>query len=318
MKLTRVRLENVRTVTDGEYAFAHPDGRPFDIALVTGPAASGKSTMLEAIAMAKQRVAPAGRPARPREFLRTGESNGRVELTLLLTDEERARTGITEPVVRLRVMLSGGMLENDPKLVRLLEHTDRFDYFPANRTLTEPLGMEPAPDEATERRIRLSADPDKYRGVVSWLRGGLAEHASNIAAQLARGGMVMGTDVPDPLAGFRARLAAMCPWLRLEGLGPDGATPMFLREGGSNPPMFELSAAERDAVLLAATLERTDHRGGIVLIDRADLHAHPDDQLRWLTTLQADHGCQVVVTATSERLSREIPGAQHVVLERRA
>lgn len=322
MKLTRLRLENVRSVADGEYGFTHPDGRPFDIALVTGPSASGKTTVLEAIAMAKERVAPSGRPARPRDFLRAGQSHGLVELTLLLNDDERKRSGISDPVAKIRVAVSGARGETDPRLVDLLgtySHDPAIgvvDYFPQNRALTAPFGMEPPPDVATERRLRLSRDDDKYRGIIPWLRHNLLLRAGALETELRRGGMVMSTDLVDPLADFSSTLAAMCPWLRLDGLAGDGATPMFLRSDGSSPPILELSAAEKDAVIFAATLRRIGHARSLLLVDRPDLHADPDDQTRILQTLAAPDN-QLIVAASSDRLRREIPAAQHVTLVRR-
>lgn len=321
MKLTRLRLQNVRSVADGEYGFTHPDGRPFDIALVTGPAASGKTTVLEAIAMAKERVASSGRPAKPRELLRAGQSHGLVELTLLLNDDERKRSGITDPIAKIGVALSGAHGDTDERLVRLLgtySHDPAIgivDYFPANRALTAPFGMEPPPDDATERRLRLSRDPDKYRGILPWLSKNLLRQASALETQLRQGGMVMSTDAVDPLADFRATLAAMCPWLRLEGLAGDGMTPMFVRSDGSNPPILELSAAEQDAVLFAATLRRVGLERSLVLIDRPDLHADPEDQQRMLQTLAAPDN-QLIVAGSSDRLRQVIPAAQHVTLVR--
>ncbi len=314
MKLIRAGLENVRTVVDGEYSFAHQNGRAFDVALLRGPAASGKTTLLEAIAMAHQRVASRGRPARPRDFLRAGRSNGTVELTFVLNDGERQRFGLSDPIAKFKVMLSGAPTEVDPRIERLLEASDALDYFPSHRQLSEPFGMEPAPDEATERRIRLSSDRDKYRGVVPWLREQLLRRATTLTARLQEGGMVMRADAADPLAGFRETLAGLCPWLRLQGLALDGRTPMFLRRNASTPPMFELSASEQDAVLISATINRNPHEDTVVLIDRPDLHAGPEDQVRWLQTLAGRHRCQLIVTSASETLAREIPEAQHVLL----
>ncbi len=322
MKVTRVRLENVRNLEDGEHVFTYPDGRPHEIVLLTGPSASGKTTFLELIAMAKERVASSGRPTRPRDFLRTGASNGLVEITLALRDAERRRFGIGDPIAKLRVQLSGAPSDHDPRLCELLRaysHSPavaKLEYFPAQRALTLPLGMEPAPDENTERRLRSSSDHDKYRGVVPWLRAQLAAAAVRLSRELDTRGMVMSSDTVDPIAGFRETLAAMCPWLRVAGLGPDSATPMFLRRDGSSPPIFELSAAEQDAVLLAGTWHRVGLASSLILIDRPDLHADPDDQLGWLRTLAgADN--QLLVTAKSERLGATLPPSAQIALRRR-
>jgi hypothetical protein len=323
MKLARVRLHSVRDLPDGEIVFTHPDGRPFDVAVVTGPAASGKTTLLEAIAMAKERVASYGRAARPRAFLRRGEANGLVELTLLLDEGERRRAGLAEPVAKLTVQLSGARDDHDPRLVKLLASYSHdpavglVDYFPANRRLLPELGAEPPPSEATEARLRLSNDLDKYRGVVPWLRDALTADAAHIAGALRDSGLVTSLAAPDRLAAFRSALRAMCPWLRLVGLCKDGRTLGFARDNGCEPLLFELSDAELDAVLLVASFLRVGHANSLVLIDRLDLHAHPDDQLRWLEALAAlAPSSQLIVATTSERLLREIPAAKQIHLGR--
>jgi energy-coupling factor transporter ATP-binding protein EcfA2 len=315
LKLTRVTLRNVRNLPDGDIAFAHPDGRPFEVALVTGPSAAGKTTLVEAIAMAKERVAGNGRAARPRAFLRHGASNGLVELTLLLDVSERQRAGVVEPVVRLTVQLSGALDDHDARVVALLRSSS-MDYFPARRRLAssfEPVtAFEWTTDEGVEARMRLSNDPDKYRGLVPWIRDALLGAATQLASRIRDTGLVLGSELPDALAPFRQMLASLCPWLRLGGLARDGATPMFARNDGSTPALPDLSDAELDAVLISASWQRARPEHGIVLIDRLDLHAHPSDQLRWLQTLTSAGDNQLVVATSSEALLRGVPAAQHV------
>ncbi len=316
MKLARVRLENVRTVRDGTYAFAHGDGRPLDSAVISGPVASGKTTMLTAIAMALQRVAPLGRAVTPRAFLRPQTSHGSVEVTLVLNDEERDRVALRDPVASFTVKLSGARSENDERLLRLLSRLAPVDLVVADRVLEEPLGMQPAPNAATERRLQLADDHDKYRGVIPWIREGLRQHATAARRKISDAGLVMPGDIPDPLSGLRATFAAVCPWLRLADLGPDGATPMCVREDGTEQPWTDLSRAERDGLLLSAVFERHARPGRIVLIDRIDAHLHPDDQRRTLDVLQSRYACQLLVTAVSDRLLAETPEAQRIVLQR--
>ena len=309
MKLTRIATERVRTLPDGEHRLAHSDGRPHDIAVISGPPASGKTTLLTAITMAIGRVAPRGRPSRPRDFLRHDDSNGRVELTIVLSAEERKASGYKDPIGTIGVMLSGSPVDNDERVVGVLRR-GVVDYVPCRRQLTEPIGMEPPPDERAEQRMRLSDDPDKYRGVLSWLRQRLMHRASAVTAKLQEGGMVMAGDASasDPLADFRATLATMCPWLRLAGLAGDGRTPMFVRDDGSRTPAMELSATEQDALLIATTAHRFWKPGALVLIDRPDLHAGAELARTWLAVLGAAFGCQLVVTGPSDGLAPE--GAQ--------
>lgn len=322
MRVARVSLRNVRSLPDREISFCQPDGRPHDAVLVTGPAASGKTTLLEVIAMAKERVGGYGSAARPRAFLRPGEPNGHVGVWLVLDEGERRRAGLAEPIAKLSVPLSGAPEPHDPRLAKFLASYSHgpdvglMDYFPAGRALSPSVGNEPPPDERTEGRLRLGREPDKYRGVLPWLRAALVGDAAHTATTLREAGLVLGADAPDPLQGFRQMLAQMCPWLRVQGLSGDGSAVMFVRRGGGAVPALELSDAERDAVLLCASWQRLGLCRSVALIDRLEQHAHPDDQKRWLDTLTATGDNQLIVATSSERLLQEVPAAQHVVLAR--
>jgi predicted ATPase len=108
-------------------------------------------------------------------------------------------------------------------------------------------------------------------------------------------------------------LAHMCPWLRLHGVAADGESVVFVRRSGEMPTLFELSDGERDAVLWCASSERVGLDHSVVLIDRPEAYAHPDDVARWLSTLERN-GNQRIVATTSEALLRAVPAAQHIRL----
>ena len=298
MKLLRVTLDKVRNLADGVYDLAHATGTPHDIVLITGPTASGKTTFLEVIALAKELYAPYGSVPDPRPFLRQGEPNGRVELTLALSDQERELAGMDDPIALLEVRLAGSPpWEPNAKLVELLsryshdsEH-GKFAYFPANRRLDPAweLGQEPPPNEAAEGRLRLSKDPRKYRGVGSWLRAGLVGDALTADAQLRASGMVVASQASGALAEFRDAIATLCPSLRLGGSLADASLShadaiWFERRDGRRSFLGELSAAEQDAVLLCATFCRVGLAHSVALIDRPDLHK--DDAVVWLRALR--------------------------------
>jgi hypothetical protein len=303
MKLLRVVTENVRNLPDGEYPFAdRTSGEPLPVVIVSGPMASGKTSLLEAIAMAKERAAAYGAPPDVRRFLRRGAAEGRVVLTLRLDESER-RASDGDPIAEIDVCLAGPRPALAPKLAKLLSSyshapSGKMEYFPAQRRLDAVRSNDAEPDELEEAHLRLRSDASKYRGVVPWLRARLRDDARELGARLSSGGFVTASDAPDSLTPLRRALEAMCPRLRLAGLGADGE-PGFVRDDGSQASLAELSDAEKDALLLATTFQRIGLDHSIVLLDRLELHAHPEDQRRWLTALGALGRDNQLVVATS-------------------
>ncbi|HHH27298.1 MAG TPA: hypothetical protein ENK57_02970 [Polyangiaceae bacterium] len=321
MKLLRLHLEHCRDLPDGDYTFAKPDGSPHERVVITGPSASGKTTILQAIAMVKECVAGYGPQHDPRAFLRAGEGTGIARLTLLLDEAERQRADTREPVVTLEVRLSGGLGEPPPPGVRKLLSRYRHDpdvslvdYLPDDRELPVVPFELATPTERDEARLRLSARPRKYEGVAAWLREALLLEASRAAAELREQGIALAPPTGGPpLDAFRDDLATLCPWLRLTGLDHDGRHLVFERRNGSRPTLATLSAAERDAVLLAANRPRLGLRRSIVLFDRPDLHAHPGDQGRWLDVLvQGDN--QLIIASSSPAILEAVSPDQVITL----
>jgi energy-coupling factor transporter ATP-binding protein EcfA2 len=324
MKIAHIKTENLRGVRDGAYSFTHANtGQPFDIVFITGPMASGKTTLLEAIAMAKERAGSYGTPVDARAFLKRGASNGSVRLSLLLDEGERQRAELREPVQVIDVPLGGAPpLNVHPQLRALLaeySHTTdigKWEYFPANRRL-EPAwawGEEPPPDEAAEARLRLSRASDKYRGVAAWLRERVLDDATQLDKTLANRGLVSVAERPTSLAPFAFGLAKLCPQLRFSGLGPDARTPWFERVDGHGVPIDALSDGERDAVLVVATHARIGLTGSVVLIDRPELHVAASAQSAWLRATAQLGDNQIIAATTSETLLRETTGAEVVRL----
>ncbi len=52
--------------------------------------------------------------------------------------------------------------------------------------------------------------------------------------------------------------------------------------GGEQVELDQLAAAERDAISVAAALHTAKVRGGMVLVDRPELHVPRDALTRWL------------------------------------
>src|SRR5690349_18523054 len=100
MRLRGARCLGVAGVPDGDYSFLDPSsGAALDFVLVTGPSASGKTRLLEVIALAKEAIAPYGTPHETAHLIRTGSRGAKVVLAWEFDEEERGYAGLDdEPV----------------------------------------------------------------------------------------------------------------------------------------------------------------------------------------------------------------------------
>lgn len=292
MKLLRLTLDNFRGAPSGEYAFTHPTtGAPLETIYVTGPATSGKTTFLEAIAALKESVGPYGSSPDPARLLRRGARSGRVEGTWLLTPEEVAHAEVDGTTVTTTLAL-------DPDVVPPLADAGlrsvfaryshdpaqgKFEYFPSNRRLSARAGAEP-PAFVIEAGLRLDARADKYAAIRQVLiRVALADGAKTVEEARARG-VVLKSDTRDSLAPYRRDIAELAPSIRLTGVELRGDEPelVFERPDGGRLVLDELSDSEKQAVLFAVTYRRIGLSRSVVLIDLPELYLHTDQQLRFL------------------------------------
>jgi hypothetical protein len=320
MKLVRIDLENVRNLPDG----AHPiigstrDGTQ-PVTLVTGPVGSGKTTLLEAVLVAKERAAGLLAPPNPRPFLRRSASNGTIALTFVLEPEELAASGLVEPVQRLAIRLSGGAAstECDPRFARHLrgDTSGQVAYFPADRRLSN-VAPHDAPSSLDGARMLVAREGHKFTPVMRWLRERLEDELEALSRRIRAAGIALASDEPRALTPFRTALARLCPTLRLAGLSTETRGPWFERDDGAVLELDELSAGQRDAVLLAGAIGTAELKGAVILIDRLDAHAGEDELVTWLDALAGlTQRSQWLVTARSPHLAARIHAAHHLRLE---
>lgn len=294
MKLLRLTLDNFRGALSGEYAFTHPaTGAPLDTVYIAGPAASGKTTFLEAIAALKESVGPYGPSPDPARLLRRGAKSGRVEGTWLLTPEEAACAEVQNATVTTTLALEPDAVPSlaDAGLRAVFARYShdpgqgKFEYFPSNRRLSARAGAElPL---ALEAGLRLSARPDKYAAVgQALIRLALADGVKTVEEAKARG-VLLKSDTRDSLAPYRKDLAELSPGIRLAGVEVRGGEPelFFERPDGGRLVLDELSDSEKQAVLFAVTYRRIGLSHSVVLIDQPELCLHTDQQLRFLRAL---------------------------------
>lgn len=328
MKLCSLQIENVRGVPNGTYSFAAQGTQaPLDVVLVTGGPSSGKTSMLEAIAAAKESAGSYGGRAFEKNLLRSGGSNGRIEARWAVSEHERRQANITaaQPISVLRIE-ERPRFDVDPGLRRLFStytlssREGKFEYFPDNRRLsTMARPPSSSSSDASFGRLRLTRDPDKY----GWLRGELFALALAGAARLAQTletqGVALRTDMPDVLAPYRDAIASLLPDLRLASVEPQdkGALVWFSRRGGARVELDDLSASEQQGVLFGSAFVRLGLHRSVLLIDTPELFVHPRRQAAFfagLTQLGEDN--QIIAATSSPELLAAVRPEQVIDLDR--
>lgn len=314
MKLLQLTLENFRGAPDGTYAFTHPaTGKPHDLILITGGPASGKTSILAAIAALKEIVGGYGPPPTAGRLRRAGAADGSIAATWQFAAEEAARAGVPGPTGATKVVLDDGPVPLfDPGLRALfasysLEPTQgKFELFPANRRLSlAPVPMRMTSSDLTAGRLRLCTNPGKYAGVRQALVELALSDALLNAESLAESGLVARWQQRDSLAPIKRSLSALAPWLRLASVQPRDGTycVWFLRVDGAKIEFEDLSEYEQQALLFSVVFDRVGLNHSVVLIDHPELFVHPSHQtdfVRTLASLGADN--QVIVATSSAEL----------------
>ncbi|MBI4954822.1 MAG: hypothetical protein HY908_22565 [Myxococcales bacterium] len=254
MQILSLRASGVLGLPDGAYDFGVGD-EPHVLVAITGAGPCGKTSLLEAVAAAKELVGPYGRLPAPASLVRRGARRATLAARWLLDDAEQAAcVGLeagpahTERRVReieaaargdkaasapsppqrvvetnLVLDLDADALELPHHLAPVFGHYDRApgrgkaEYFPADRRIRAQLWTEPAgPSRARDEAApRLGRALGKYGFVRPFLRALAAVSAARREAELAACGVLTRDDANDELTPFREALAALARDLRL-------------------------------------------------------------------------------------------------------
>lgn len=295
MRIAGFRTESVRGVPD--LAVELREANASRLVVITGPAGSGKTRMLEALIAAKELIAPYAIPETGRPWVRPGFASAKVTIQWELTDDERTWSGLdagratTESIFRY----AGAPSPESPEMVALLrryEHdavTGKVEYFPVDRCVVEhgpPDGTSPM----EQRMVRLTRDPRKY----SFLPNALAAIAAD----------------GEKRQRFAKVLAGLSPSTRYDGTRGAGAQGgWFADDEGHARTIYELSASERDAVILAATATTIDLSNSVVFIDRPELHLGRTYLASYFQALlDLAPGVQLIVASCVPEVAKELGG----------
>lgn len=245
-------------------------GAPHALVVITGPSASGKTRLIEALIAAKEAIRPYGPMATGASWIGAGSAS-KVIVTFYLDEAEREFAGTTSQTLEGEVIFASDRIdaETDDGLRALLgrySHNPAYgkvDYFPAERRIpTFPPfpGLGPA-----EQRVgRVGKDPRKYGFILPFLR--------TLAHDNAR------------RERFATSLAALSPTLRYVPDHSEAPLPLCFSSRDREPvTMTQLSHGEADAVIFAATAAAIGLDHSLVFVDRPELHA--DDPGRFVAGL---------------------------------
>lgn len=314
MKLRRLTTDGVRGLADRFFDLTGGrSGAAASVVVVTGPPGSGKTSFLDAIAAAKEDIAPWGTRHSWSRVVRPGAGAAKIKIEWELNAEERERMGTGAAPMESESIFSPTTAPgqgHDPRLEALLERYDhdpahgKMECFFAERTLArEAIGLSVL-EPSMQKRVRLDRDLRKY--------GSLHKYLTELHLGLhERSGMPSGRE------RFAASFAKLCPERRVLGLVRTAERMELTFDGGVNGPVpiQGLPHAEQQAVLFAGAFELLGLSRSVVLVDGPELHQSEATLAafaRGILDLGADN--QVIFATGSSTLAEAIPGAVSIEL----
>lgn len=302
MKVSRLALRGVASLPDLECDLVSATtGRPHDLVIVSGPPASGKTRLCEALLAALETVGPYLGVVRAADWYADPVRGARIELGVSL-DETPDGSG-SGGTVRAVVDLDGNGVRRDVDraVARQLSRYDhdpahgKREYFPEGRQ--RAWGARQDGLGAVEQSLlRSSKDPQKYSfipGFLEALRGDAARART-----------------------FASGLELLSPTVRYTP-APRGTEPTacFTNLGKAGVPYTELSGSETDAVLISATAALIGLHHSIVVLDRPELHVAPDRLVGWVQNLmRLGQNNQWFVATSDPGLIASVEKSQHISL----
>jgi WD40 repeat protein len=342
VRVRRMRLQNIKTCQDVTCDFLQPDGTVRPVSAFVGDNATGKSTLLQSIALAclgvsfSNRIEATGAPA----FLRNGETSGSIELELELAVDPGA-TEVERGIIHL-----GLAVESTRKDFFPLPDA-RMSLGPANHMaawemLRGQVGLQwgycagyGAFRALRERRESLGAAtqvPGEVDRVLSLFQpqGTLLEPAvlEGIFQADVSALSQSPTHIPIPVRDSVVRLFRdIIPDTEVREVG--GRMQLVETHSGISAPAALSDGCNSMTALLGHVLRHTlELRGwtsdptqaeGVVLIDEVDLHLHPSWQRKALQQLErAFPRLQFIVTTHSPLVLGGVPDGLVSVLSRDA
>ena len=297
MRIRHLSFVGIRSLPSIKQGF--PPSGASDLIVAYGKFACGKTTFLDTIAAAKERIAPYGSPdSRWDSLVAPSVPAAKVSIQWEASDVERARFALEDGLLPTEVVLgtAAGKERHPLSLQGIL--TDRgsatngsIHYLHDTRDLDGPLSFG---GEDASVRLRLTARNAKFAELYDVLDQSPLAAAKRLATE---------------------RLSELCPNLEIVGMQRSGASLFSIlkdRETGVERRLDTLSLSEQQAFILALYTSRYPIVDSIVLVDAPELGfgdgavEYLRALLRWTTRTQ-------VIAATSVAAVRDMPEVGHVI-----
>jgi hypothetical protein len=319
MRLSRVRIENVRGLNDVSGSFVASDGATATVVAIQGTA--GKTRFLETIIAAKEAVAPYGRGDALANQARDASKPIVVHLTFGLDESERLRFGNREALLEVEVIASPA---EPPRLyvrdlVQLLgSYAHRsttsagafgiFDYLPDDRNLPTPPADPPkAPSEAAEKTLRLRRHPRKYASLWGVLAEKMRGAVATREAEVRDAGFALIDDETEVATLMRRDFSLLNDTATVARCSWDPFDLVFSR-GGSEFGSASLSSGGRQALLVALNHWMLPSRGSVLFWDTPELNQSDESALHLVQGLRAlAPGMQLLVATHSKAILNDTP-----------
>lgn len=306
MKISRFAASGVASLPDLDCDFLSPaTGRPHDLIVVSGPAASGKTRLCDLILATLEAAGGYLGIVSPHDWYADPSRGARAEVDLWL-DEGPSPDGSAPPApARGRAVVRFGAhgvgVEIERSVARRLSRYDhdpahgKREYFHEGRQRAwgaREDGMGPH----EQALLRCTKDPQKY----SFVPGFLATLRIDEGRRRA----------------FAQNLELLSPGVRFSPAERiDEPTACFVTKDGRRPAYADLSSAEADAVIIAATAALIALNHSIVVLDRPELYVAPDRLVDWVQALtQLGEGNQWIVATSDDGLVSSVDRSQHIAL----
>lgn len=290
MRLDKLVTQNVLGAPDGTFVFEH------DLVSVVGNAASGKTSLLRAIVLAKELVGAYGLPREPSTMLRRGASRARLVAVWRFTPRECSEfqlAGADHEVVF--EVPEPGQSEYYSPLCPAFSRYDltgslgKLELFGAERRLS-PGPYRPLSVSAQNVSDHLEPTTSKYAGFEHALLNAWLEET------------VAG--VPGRFSLFKKAVVDLAPGLQLRSVEVvEGQPRVWFRTQGREVELYELSQTEQQAVLFAIFFTQWQVRNSVILLDAPEISA-PEDPSTFLGRLQRFDGNNQFIVASSVDLGK--------------
>lgn len=323
MKLLKLKTEGFAGLPDRVYSFG-ADDKPYDVVLVTGGAASGKTRLLHAIIAAKEDVGSYGGPR-----VSCG-SVAKLGATWHLSESDQYHAGSSQEAVSTESIvgeLAPPAGEHPEGLMKVFSTylrgptSAKVELFHQSRALPNGRGAAYRAEDilsAVEARTRLTEGNEKYGHLRDFLIRMALREALMLSDELRDRGLVLRAGHATLESEIRE---ALCPFLEgktFDGIEPDGASyrVRFRARSGAVVDLDDLSAAEKQAIIFAVTSLRTGLQRSLVLIDTPELQQPPGSHKRFFEALTKLGGGshQIIAATTSPEILGMVPRTQIIDL----